>query len=77
MRGDRTSDYEFDLPRELIAQRPLDRRDASRLMIVDRANGSIRHGVFTDIADLLAHIQPKIGRDLLIARPPRMQLPPQ
>jgi S-adenosylmethionine:tRNA ribosyltransferase-isomerase len=52
--GDRTSDYDFALPRELIAQRPLARRDASRLMIVDRAAASIRHGSFTDIVTLLA-----------------------
>lgn len=53
MRGDRTSDYDFELPHELIAQRPLERRDASRLMIVDRAAQSIRHGKFTDIVELL------------------------
>ena len=54
MRGDRTSDYDFELPHELIAQRPLERRDASRLMIVDRAAQSIRHGKFTDIVELLS-----------------------
>jgi len=54
VRGDRTSDYDFELPHELIAQRPLERRDASRLMIVDRAAQSIRHGKFTDIVELLS-----------------------
>ncbi|HTJ23738.1 MAG TPA: tRNA preQ1(34) S-adenosylmethionine ribosyltransferase-isomerase QueA [Gemmatimonadaceae bacterium] len=54
MRGDRTSDYDFELPHELIAQRPLERRDASRLMIVERATQSIRHGKFTDLVDLLS-----------------------
>lgn len=54
MRGDRTSDYDFELPHERIAQHPLARRDASRLMIIDRAAGSIRHGVFTDIVGLLS-----------------------
>jgi S-adenosylmethionine:tRNA ribosyltransferase-isomerase len=53
-RGSRTSDYDFDLPADRIAQRPLDRRDASRLMIVDRASGDIRHGTFRDIAKLIA-----------------------
>jgi S-adenosylmethionine:tRNA ribosyltransferase-isomerase len=52
-RGSRTSDYDFDLPPERIAQRPLDRRDASRLMIVDRITGDIRHGTFRDIAELI------------------------
>src|SRR5689334_15749170 len=52
--GARTSDYDFALPHDLIAQRPLARRDASRLMVVDRASGSIQHKTFTDIADLVA-----------------------
>ncbi|MGE5099911.1 MAG: tRNA preQ1(34) S-adenosylmethionine ribosyltransferase-isomerase QueA [Deltaproteobacteria bacterium] len=53
-RGDRTSDYDFELPHDRIAQQPLDRRDASRLMIVDRVTGDIRHGTFRDIAELVA-----------------------
>jgi S-adenosylmethionine:tRNA ribosyltransferase-isomerase len=52
-RGDRTSDYDFELPADRIAQQPLDRRDASRLMIVNRATGDIRHGTFRDIAKLI------------------------
>ncbi len=52
--GDRTSDYDFNLPVDLIAQRPLARRDASRLMVVDRATGEIQHKAFVDIAQLVA-----------------------
>ena len=66
MRGDRTSDYDFELPHELIAQQPLERRDASRLMIVDRAAQSIRHGRFTDIVELLA------PRDVLVVNRSRV-----
>ena len=51
-KGSRTSDYEFEIPSGLIAQQPLDRRDASRLMIVDRAANTISHRRFADIADL-------------------------
>jgi S-adenosylmethionine:tRNA ribosyltransferase-isomerase len=51
--GDRTSDYDFELPESRIAQRPLERRDASRLMVVDRANGSISHRTFSDILELI------------------------
>jgi S-adenosylmethionine:tRNA ribosyltransferase-isomerase len=43
------NDFSYDLPKELIAQRPLKRRDGSRLMVVDRAERSIRDGVFRDI----------------------------
>ncbi len=44
----RTADFDYELPEELIAARPLDRRDGSRLMIVDRARGSIQHARFSD-----------------------------
>ena len=64
--GLRTSDYDFDLPPELIAQTPLERRDASRLMVVDRATGSIEHKRFTDLAHLLA------PRDLLVVNRSRV-----
>jgi S-adenosylmethionine:tRNA ribosyltransferase-isomerase len=52
--GSRTSDYDFALPRDQIAQRPLERRDDSRLMIVDRARGTLEHRRFSDIVDLVA-----------------------
>ncbi|HEY0970430.1 MAG TPA: tRNA preQ1(34) S-adenosylmethionine ribosyltransferase-isomerase QueA [Gemmatimonadales bacterium] len=51
--GSRTSDYDFHLPPELIAQRPAERRDESRLMIVERATGRIEHGTFRDLAGLV------------------------
>ena len=52
-RGTRTADYDFALPPALIAQRPADRRDASRLMVVDRAAGTIAHRTFADLAALV------------------------
>jgi S-adenosylmethionine:tRNA ribosyltransferase-isomerase len=51
--GSRTADYEFDLPRERIAQTPAERRDQSRLMVVDRAAGSIDHRSFADVVTLI------------------------
>jgi S-adenosylmethionine:tRNA ribosyltransferase-isomerase len=48
-----TADYDFSLPEELIAQTPLERRDASRLMVVHRDTGTIEHRQFTDLAHLL------------------------
>src|SRR5438132_3979111 len=51
--GGRTADYDFDLPAELVAQQPLERRDASRLMVVDRSSTSISHRTFADIAELI------------------------
>jgi S-adenosylmethionine:tRNA ribosyltransferase-isomerase len=54
MHGLLTADYDFELPPELIAQAPLARRDASRLMVIDRAAGTISHRTFTDLPSLTA-----------------------
>ncbi len=47
------SSYYYDLPQELIAQTPAEKRDSSRLLCLSRGDGSIRHAVFHDIADML------------------------
>ena len=49
----KTSDFYYDLPEELIAQHPCAIRDESRLMVLDRASGSITHKQFKDIIDYL------------------------
>lgn len=46
-------DYHFDLPGHLIAQKPVTPRDASRLMVVDRATGEIQHRVFRELPEIL------------------------
>lgn len=46
-------DFDFHLPPELIAQKPLERRDDSRMMIVRRAEGSFGHAAFRDLPDVL------------------------
>ena len=53
-KGDRTADYDFHLPEHLIAQRPADRRDASRLMVVHRDDGRLEHRTFADLPDYAA-----------------------
>ena len=47
--GSRTADYDFELPPELIAQTPAQKRDESRLMVLDRAAGTITHRKFADL----------------------------
>ncbi len=46
----RTDDFDYELPKELIAQRPAPRRDGSRLLIVRRGTGAIEHRRFPDVA---------------------------
>lgn len=47
------SEYDFELPRELIAQEPIQRRSDSRMMVVDRSSGEIRHAHVRDLPDFL------------------------
>ncbi len=51
--GSRTSDYDYELPEERIAQHPVEPRDASRLLVVDRAAGTLAHRTFRDLAELI------------------------
>ncbi len=49
----KVSDFDFYLPEELIAQHPLEKRDESRLMVLDKKTGEIEHKRFYDIIDYL------------------------
>lgn len=49
----KTSDFYYDLPEELIAQHPLEVRDSSRLLHVDKITGELSHRHFTDVVDFL------------------------
>ena len=49
----KTSDFYYDLPEELIAQTPLQQRDTSRLLVLNRESGEIAHKHFYDILDYL------------------------
>jgi S-adenosylmethionine:tRNA ribosyltransferase-isomerase len=60
------SDFDYDLPMELIAQTPIEPRDASRLMVVQRETGTITHRHFRDIGEFLR------PGDLLIANQSRV-----
>ena len=60
------SDFDYDLPQELIAQTPIEPRDASRLLVVERATGKLEHRHFRDIGDYLR------PGDLLIANQSRV-----
>ena len=49
----KTSDFYYDLPKELIAQDPLEDRSSSRLLVLYRKSGRVEHRVFTDIVEYL------------------------
>ncbi|MEN6479217.1 MAG: tRNA preQ1(34) S-adenosylmethionine ribosyltransferase-isomerase QueA [Anaerolineales bacterium] len=61
-----TSDFDYDLPPELIAQQPIEPRDASRLMVVHRGDGQLEHRHFYDIVDYLR------AGDVLVANETRV-----
>ncbi len=50
----KSAELEYELPQELIAQRPLERRDHSRLLVYERATGAVRHRRFDELPDELA-----------------------
>ncbi len=60
------SDFDFDLPAELIAQNPAEPRDRSRLMVVDRRRGTWEHRIFADLPELLD------PRDILVRNDTRV-----
>ena len=49
----RTSDFDYDLPEELIAQTPIEPRDHSKLMLVDRDVGALSHDRFFNLPKYL------------------------
>ena len=49
----KTEEFDYHLPEELIAQTPAERRDSSRLLILDRAHKTITHGLFSDIVNYI------------------------
>ncbi len=49
----RTSDFDYELPSDRIAQHPVDPRDSSRLLVLNRRNGEIQHDIFQDLPQFL------------------------
>ena len=49
----RVEDFNYELPEELIAQEPIEPRDASRLLVLDRTTGALRHRIFREISQEL------------------------
>ncbi len=63
------SDFDYHLPQELIAQTPIEPRDASRLLVVHRASGTLEHRHFYEIGEISAYLH---SGDLLIANQSRV-----
>ena len=47
------NDFDYNLPEELIAQTPLERRDSSKLLVMDKVSGGINHETFSNITSYL------------------------
>lgn len=50
----KTDDFDFELPEHLIAQTPIDKRDASKLLVLDKSTGTVEHKNFYNIIDYLS-----------------------
>jgi S-adenosylmethionine:tRNA ribosyltransferase-isomerase len=61
----KSRELEYDLPKELIAQHPVERRDQSRLLVFDRATGAIRHRRFGDLPE-------EVGNALVVVNDTRV-----
>src|SRR5580765_8343705 len=59
------TELDYELPLELIAQHPAERRDASRLLVYDRATGDVRHRSFAELAD-------ELGGELVVVNDTRV-----
>src|SRR5215210_1454561 len=68
-----TSALEYDLPPELIAQHPVERRDDSRLLVFDRATGDVRHRRFSELPEELARDELVVLNDTRVI-PARLRL---
>ena len=68
----RTEELDYDLPPELIAQQPLDRRDESRLLVYERSTGDVRHRVFRELPTELARGELVVVNDTRVV-PARIQ----
>lgn len=62
------SDFEFDLPRELIADAPVAEREGSRLLVLDSVSGAVAHHEFSDIAGFLRHGDVLVMNDTRVLR---------
>ena len=62
----KVAELDYELPSELIAQRPLDRRDDSRLLVYERASGEVRHRRFSELPEEL------VGGELVVANDTRV-----
>jgi S-adenosylmethionine:tRNA ribosyltransferase-isomerase len=70
-----SSELDYELPAELIAQQPAERRDASRLLVYDRASGAVRHRTFRELAEEVAGLLAVVNDTRVVAARIRIDRP--
>ena len=70
-----TSELDYDLPSELIAQHPSERRDASRLLVYDRSTGGIRHRIFDELPEELSGVLAVVNDTRVVPARIRLERP--
>ena len=70
-----TSELDYDLPSELIAQHPSERRDASRLLVYDRSTGGIRHRIFAELPEELSGVLAVVNDTRVVPARIRLERP--
>src|SRR5438132_4394913 len=72
----KSSVLEYDLPAELIAQRPAERRDESRLLVYERSSGAVRHRTFAELPDEIGDALVVVNDTRVVPARIRLERPP-
>jgi len=70
-----SAELDYDLPPELVAQQPAERRDASRLLVYERSTGTVRHRVFTDLPEEIGDVLAVVNDTRVVPARIRLERP--
>ena len=70
-----SAELDYELPPELVAQQPAERRDASRLLVYERSTGTVRHRVFTDLPEEIGDVLAVVNDTRVVPARIRLERP--